>query len=842
MTKPLAIDTTIVNDEDTYWGFLDGALGLPRGTFPAIDLHAAHPRRGALAREGRTLGLEIALRGLSGANRKAARALLYRALDAENGTLRLTGCDDVIPGIAPSGIVALFGPWDLYYDASADAWKARDLLQPDDLELTLSDGWSVSPGAGLTITGTATATCANPLSATAGTIALWWQPASASGSQGTSYLFDEGGLAGYFDTTDNRIKLTDGTNTAQSAALTFAAEDEIHLAFVWSASGLAIYVDGAADGSGSYDAPALGATLYVGSTTAGASQAKGALSDLVALDQALASSAVARLQGYGRGGLNPRWMDVVTQSMRPGAVRGQTSDRRLAVRLDSDGDALWRQRNGDYAAHTLDSASDSFTVDNDGDADAYPIFYIEPQSGKAAGQIYKRWCPAIWNAAESSGSYYPVMIGALNLTGKAQADGDDIRVFVDGEEVDRWLGGTLVSAVKVWYNGSFEPAIAMTLVEAIDADDESLTVNGDIATLPAEGILYIGSEAITYTSRNVNTGVIGGLTRAAKGTSAAGHSASAAVYWVQHDVWVYYGDASLSAPDTDDDYEPIIDLDNSTNASWVYTEFGEDGAARPLSWAYADALHGISTYGGGLDEYTANRGGDAEPWEELGIYYDGGPTGTGYHANHWYVYNPCGITGANFQSGEQNVSDAESGNDWYWDFRIRSSPDGETWTDEYTIPDPSGYGAWEAWSRNETLDAGATYVGLYARVRDSGLLETPTCNVEASSVTLALDDDPTAVNGAEQTNYPLDLVIENQETGESIALELGLSLNEVLTVDTDSKTIVHADGTRAPTALTKDAPRLTWLRLVPGENTIALADAGTVQLAVRMVWDRRLYE
>ena len=119
---------------------------------------------------------------------------------------------------------------------------------------------------------------------------LWWIP--ATGQDGpTSYFFDEGNLAAYFNAADDKIYFTDGTNTISTSALTFSAESEHFLAFTWSSSGLEIWRNPAsdtADASGAtYTAPTLGANLYVGSDTASANQANGLIDDLAIIDRAL---------------------------------------------------------------------------------------------------------------------------------------------------------------------------------------------------------------------------------------------------------------------------------------------------------------------------------------------------------------------------------------------------------------------------------------------------------------------------------------------------------------------------------------------------------------------------
>jgi hypothetical protein len=134
---------------------------------------------------------------------------------------------------------------------------------------------------------------ANPLSMTAGTVSFWWRSSGAAANIPDTYLWSEGNLKCYFRTSDDKIVFTDGTNTIATAAQTFTNQTWMHIACVWSSSGLILYKDGVSAASGgTYTAPTKGANLYVGSTTGGASQANGLIDDLVVMESALSADRV----------------------------------------------------------------------------------------------------------------------------------------------------------------------------------------------------------------------------------------------------------------------------------------------------------------------------------------------------------------------------------------------------------------------------------------------------------------------------------------------------------------------------------------------------------------------
>ena len=460
------------------------------------------------------------------------------------------------------------------------------------------------------------------------------------------------------------------------------------------------------------------------------------------------------------------------------------------------------------------------------DDEVYPELRITPVAAKSGGFTYKRFAPVVWNSP-SSASDYPICIEPADLTGKAQADGDDVRVYVNGEEVDRWLDGTVPSAMKVWAYMDFEPAASATLGVAIGAGDTitEVTASTSIADFPSSGILLIDSEIFTYTGKNSATKIFSGVTRAARGTSAAAHTTSDTIYWVQHDVWLYYGDATLSAPTVDDDYEPAFDLDNSDNGTWDYDLFGEDAGLRGMQWTQ-EAVQGSSVF------YTANRTTDADPWEEIGIEVDGSSKKARFK-----MFSPLPISDVNFANGEKW---SESKNLYHAE--VLSSVGGASWTQEYDIPNPAADSTWESWSYNPgSLPADTHHLAICIWTVAIG---TTTHRVECADVTLTLDsgETPDVTVGSEQANYPLDCTITNEMTGEAITLAVNIEVDTILIVNTDTKTVRLVDGTKLQHALTPDGVRRDWLRFIPGVNDLDFAETSADELEIDILWDRRYFE
>jgi hypothetical protein len=677
------------------------------------------------------------------------------------------------------------------------------------------------------------------------TIAFWFIPGVLASDVGDDiYLFEAYGgdndnrVMIWFDDNSDEIRLyVNGGFRCTVDPSSIAVGDEVCIVATgdYDADEWNLYVfedDGTMDTDSNTTAlsrPSFTA-MSIGSSDGGTHQANGVIDRFMILDHVMTQAEAMTWQGMGRGGINARRLDVLCEAAVPWAPGGVAAlDRGLVSTLVVDEDVRWRQRDGDVAFWRIYDDTWEITIDVDSDDDAWPEFRITPRTGKTSGFAYKQWQWVPWGSAYS-GTLFPTCIGPIDFTGKAQGDGDDIRVYVDGEEVDRWLGGALINSVKIWINLDFEPEVDLTLAEAIAAagDIDYIQFNEDITDLPVEGIIRVESETFSYTDKNNRTKKVSGISRATRGTAAAGHAASTAAYWVQHDVWIYYDDATLPAPTVDDDYEPAFDLDNSTNASWVYTEFGEDDGLRAAQWERI-VLDTTPVW------YDADHYTNADPWEEIGMMVDDEPFGDGPREGRYQLYCPCGISNVNFSNGEARSADVAFG----WHYHLKSSVDGSNWTNEYNIPEPALSNNWEPWNYNAAITADSLYIALYGNCNPGAGVNL---FAECADVTLTIDNDITVTAASELDNYPLECTITNDTTGEAITITAGMVLDQILVVNTDEKSAILDDGTRLATAVVTDTTRRDWLRLIPGENDLEFEDTGTQELEIDILWDRRLFE
>jgi hypothetical protein len=147
---------------------------------------------------------------------------------------------------------------------------------------------------------------------------------------------------------------------------------------------------------------------------------------------------------------------------------------------------------------------------------------------------------------------------------------------------------------KIWVPMDIPGAIQLTLQNTIsDSDVRSLIIadyEGHLR-LPDAGFVTIGNECIKYSSKiGTNELDITSAGRGTRGTTAALHSAGAAIYYVHKDVRLVYNQQAtdtLTKPGTEPTgAAPVIDGATSTNTSfkWIgpFISIGQE--TRPMGW------------------------------------------------------------------------------------------------------------------------------------------------------------------------------------------------------------------------------------------------------------------
>ena len=527
-----------------------------------------------------------------------------------------------------------------------------------------------------------------------------------------------------------------------------------------------------------------------------------------------------KLIGEDAGGANDRYIWGICLEL---AEVPFSAGLHFVVSVQVHGDIMWRETTPSNDSWNITASGQTKVVANNGEMDAYQILKIKPTSTKASGFSYKKFMVIRWEV-ESAANNYPVDItnNGLDTTdvGKFKANLEDLRVYVDGIEVDRWTDPTVRnSTTKVWINQDFSADIPMTLNGAHNNSTQTILVNEDITDVPNSGIINMGTEVIVYSGKNSQEKSFTDCTRGAKGTTAASHSNNDPVYWIQHDVMIYYGDASLPAPTVDDGYKPMFELSTSLNNSWDFNEFGETAKPnRSAQWQRIN-VEGAEFYGGDQGSY-------ADPWVDNGV-----KTHSLFDRGDLRFTNVCGISSANFANGHKR-SENKAG----WIAEIMSDTGGT----EYVIAAPTLDSTWQTWSRNEALTSGATWVSAVLLDYGAGDWQY----LEFSDCTLAIVNEPIIVQGAEKSNYELSCKITNNMTQDAVELNFNMSLNEELEFDSDAKAVIYlADDSNQFNALgLVGGPRRDWLPLQPGNNTIQFDDVGTGNVTISFEWEERHYQ
>jgi len=515
----------------------------------------------------------------------------------------------------------------------------------------------------------------------------------------------------------------------------------------------------------------------------------------------------------------------------------QQHDTAFVVTLAIDGDVRWRATSSASDVWEITASAQTNVVANAGEDEAYPVITIEPTSARTGGYAYRCWVPVVWRS-ENAGAGYPFVMTldteTLVTAGKMQADGDDLRVLSDGTTALRWLVDINTADTLIWTQQNFAGAPSLTLKTAIAAtgDIASIEFNeaAGAALLPESGILLIDDEAFVYTARDLTDVAVTGITRAAKGTSLEIHAADETVHWIQHDIYIVYGNATATSGPDLSAYQPAFELDLSDNDTWVYEQFGSGNNARAGRWISWNSL----TLSGSSGCYTAEKRTLATPYTAIGAWReDGGAFGSG-----WYLDHPCGIVNAAWADGWARAPDKDQ-----FVFRLRYWVRGASWWSEQlfwfggTTP-LTADATWQAWSEaaaaSDWAAADSLALILYAYNGD----------FEAGTVTVSLNSNETpivAVN-SEQGNYALGCTLTNETTGEAITVEFVMDLDSELEIDSVARTVTWLeDDSGQFQVLALSSVRRHWLRLLPGNNTLRFDDVGTGEVTVTLDWEARYY-
>jgi len=483
----------------------------------------------------------------------------------------------------------------------------------------------------------------------------------------------------------------------------------------------------------------------------------------------------------------------------------------------------------------ITGTGDTQVVANAGNMKVPPVFTFTPTTTKSSGLSYRRLLLMYNNLSRSVAWPLDVTDGGIDTdaltTAKMQADGDDFRIWMDGKFADRWLHGMDTTTTRCWVNMDFQPALEGTLGTTVNDSVQTLVFYETTANLRflknlkrvQNQVLLIESEAVTFDRANVDlvNYQITSVARGKKGTSAASHTAPVTVRHIQHDMWILYGDSTLTAPDVDNDYKPMPDLDSDNN-SLSFTYFYNISLPRTASWKpEVQSSRTQLSY-----PFTANQDTFADPAAELGLAMTG--TADFQVSNEaglldWLFTHPCGITNVLYSGDAYTYAGS-----WPATVGLQHLEPNAAWFTDQQETEPGSTDTWTAFGPH-SVALGDTFEAIrFAIEGQLDSVQNAKVMAQFDTVTLTINSSnlPTISVGSELTINFFDIKLTNNTTGEFLKIKCPCPVNDTLTVDCVNKKAYLSDGTVCQVTLSTD--REEWLDLAVGNNTLQFDDTGTV--------------
>lgn len=502
----------------------------------------------------------------------------------------------------------------------------------------------------------------------------------------------------------------------------------------------------------------------------------------------------------------------------------------------------------------ITASGDSDPVTNSGNINVPPIFTITPITTKTKGLKYWRYVPIYNNLDKSFVAPLDITNGGLDVqslinAGKMQASGNDLRVWSDGSFSDRWLHEVDSDSDPgfIWVNYNLSSRKEAVTLSTFDSDDTTISFTQTRASKQflqslkqtSNYTLFIESEAITFDPDNIDliNYQITSLGRGKKYTTAVSHSASSTVRYIEHDLWIMYGDSDLGSPDVDDDYKPIFNL-SSSNQIWSYTNFFDNDSNRSGMWN-----GGVSLSKTGLSYvFTADENTFADPSTELGLAllnYPDSRVQFEIGTLAWTFSHPSGITDVDYDGAKYFTDSDSDATSWPAIVGLQYLQSNAAWFTAQNEDMPTLAFTWETFSH--TVDLVGTYDAIRFAI-DGALDPNPNemAMAQFDTVSLTFDSDnlTTISVGSENSINFFDFKLTNATTGEYILVTTPCPLNQILTIDCVNKEAYLEDGSRVNVRLSTD--RDAWLDLQPGVNNLNYVDVGTVAVHINIVHRDRI--
>lgn len=542
-------------------------------------------------------------------------------------------------------------------------------------------------------------------------------------------------------------------------------------------------------------------------------------------------------------------LNVVVQSI----VIGKNG---LWTIIFSTGETTWRKVTADTDSWAVSASGATKDITVGGYSPTRLNVSITPTGLPATGYAYQRLYQLVNKAGYGYG-LRPWCItldtAALVTAGKMQADGDDIVVVVDGVVAKRWLGGMNTSATNIWFNinlAAGQTLVLLTPVASSGAITELVfakTTNTKAAlnALPSRGYVQHETEWFEYTGKDVANYKLTGVTRAALGTAMQAHSAADSFAWIEHSIFLLYGNSAATAPAlTDSLYDatkPVFDLVNSTNASWVYTATTKfhDASAPDRTGGWTPVITKVGNESDVFEEADEAEGGAPAMGMRLSTWYRNGVVKGEKATLAWQFNHPGGIsavsmTGKKYRNTSLWPATAAA--------QLERSLNAKTWLSVWSEAIPTAEDTWESFTHNAAAitsnmaNVRFSLAGTFAaQANTDAWFEVLTCTLAFYAT-----NEPTGTLGSEVANYLLDVTIKNTTTGDQVTMVFPMLLNTALVLDAEEFSVEYGGVNAAACLALDDNSRAIWIRLEPETvNALVLTGTNVGTLTVALSWFER---
>ncbi len=438
---------------------------------------------------------------------------------------------------------------------------------------------------------------------------------------------------------------------------------------------------------------------------------------------------------------------------------------------------------------------------------------------------------------------------ALFGAGKIRSDCFDLMVMVNGTIVNRQVAKPNNAATLVWLNLPLAAGFKLNLLTPIVSTGDITTLEFQtnathkkfFKKLPAQGMVYHGTEWISYRGIDRKNCKLTVRERGTQGTTRQTHAAADVFTYLQYAVWVYYGKAGAVNPATlDEDYnnlQPLYNLELSDNTKVVVTNTdlfydparpGVDGSWYPLqnntsinseAFTVQDmAVSGAPSLGAKAAPHNSGPTSKADNIKFLGWGYD----------------DP-----ACFKTYSFSIKKIRSTGKWFTFAGLQRSVDGgKTWQNVFSeaTPGSTGVAATNSYTSQNFADQTADRL-RFGVMGTSDTIQSSYANLQGLTLTLEFATAnviPVALFGAERSNFHLDLYFVNNTTATSLRSVLPLLIDTPFVIDGQANEATYGGVNFNAAIDLDDDSRAVWVPGVPGTNSITIysPDLGTLDYSI----------